>query len=154
MGASMPNPGLTAARLHHVGYLVADIMAATSHFREAFGYVVESDVIRDQLQTASVQFLRLPGDSSWLELITPLGNPSKLDGALRRGEGLHHVCYEVPEIESSMSALRGHGLLPIAKIVPGAAFGGRRITWMMSRGGLLLELLEAGIGPLSLTRTK
>lgn len=139
--------------MHHIGYLVANISESARRFVEAVGYVVESDPIADPEQTATVQFLRLPSDSVWLELVTPLGNPSKLDAALRRGEGMHHLCFEVLDIESSVDRLRRHSMRAIAPIVPAVAFGGRRITWLTNRSGTLFELVEAGEGPFCLDRT-
>ena len=141
------------ARLHHIGYLVANLSESARRFVESVGYVVESDPIADPVQTATVQFLRLPSDSVWLELVSPLGNPSKLDAALRRGEGIHHLCFEVLDIESSVDRLRRHSMRAIAPIVPAVAFGGRRITWLTNRSGTLFELVEAGEGPFCLDRT-
>lgn len=139
--------------MHHIGYLVGNISESAQRFVEAFGYVVESDSIADPEQTATVQFLRLPADSVWLELVSPLGTPSKLDAALRRGEGIHHLCFEVLDIESSVDRLRRYSIRTIAPIVPAVAFGGRRITWLTNRSGALFELVEAGEGPFCLDRT-
>ena len=139
--------------MHHIGYLVGNLAESARRFVESVGYVVESDPIADPVQTATVQFLRLPSDSVWLELVTPLGNPSKLDAALRRGEGMHHLCFEVLDIESSVDRLRRHSMRAIAPIVPAVAFGGRRITWLTNRSGTLFELVEAGEGPFCLDRT-
>jgi methylmalonyl-CoA/ethylmalonyl-CoA epimerase len=143
-------PGLTGARLHHVGYLVADITDAARRLVDAFGYVVETEVIADPAQTASVQFLRLAADSVWLELVSPLGKPSKLDGALRRGEGMHHLCFEVKAIEDSVALLQRHAMRAVAPMVPAVAFGGRRIAWLTNSSGMLFELVEQGRGPLRL----
>ena len=139
--------------MHHIGYLVGNLGESARRFVESVGYVVESDPIADPEQTATVQFLRLPSDSVWLELVSPLGNPSKLDAALRRGEGIHHLCFEVLDIESSVDRLRRHSMRAIAPIVPAVAFGGRRITWLTNRSGTLFELVEAGEGPFCLDRT-
>jgi len=146
--------GLKNARLHHVGYLVSDLAAWSRRLADAFGYSVETEPIEDPQQTASVQFLRLPGDSVWLELIAPLGTPSKLDAALRRGEGLHHLCFQVENIEDAVRGLREHSMRTIAPIVPAVAFGGRRITWLTNRSGALFELVEGGAGPLNLAQSE
>lgn len=142
--------GLKNARLHHVGYLVADMAESSRRLAESFGYSVETKPIDDPEQTASVQFLRLPGDSTWLELVSPLGTPSKLDAALRRGEGLHHLCFQVEDIEDAVRELKQHSMRVIAPIVPAVAFGGRRIAWLTNRSGALFELVESGDGPLNI----
>jgi len=137
-------------RLHHHGYLTGDLERRAASLETRFGYVRESAVVHDPVQTARVLFLRLPHDRSWLELVTPDGPNSKLTRTLqKRGEGWHHICYETTDIENS-SALREHGMLQICAPVPAAAFGGRRISWFMDATGYLTELVEAGKGPLSL----
>jgi methylmalonyl-CoA/ethylmalonyl-CoA epimerase len=137
-------------RQHHVGFLVKDIRRAAQEFTTRLGYVIESDVIEDSVQTAQVQFLRQSGTFSWLELVTPIDAQSKLANALKKGGGWHHLCYEVGDIERACAYLRDKAMLPLAEPVLATAFPGRRIAWLMDRTGLLVELLEQGSGPLSL----
>lgn len=137
-------------RLHHTGLLVRDLPTAAAGLVERFFYVVESDVIEDHVQTALVQFLRQPGTSSWLELVTPNDRASKLSRAAASGGGLHHLCYETDDIEGSVAEMRGKAMMTLCEPVPAMAFGGRRIAWLMDRSRLLVELVEAGPGPLSL----
>jgi methylmalonyl-CoA/ethylmalonyl-CoA epimerase len=137
-------------RHHHVGFLVKDITAAARDMSARLGYVAESGVIEDPVQTAIVQFFRQPGTHSWLELITPSGPDSKLTNALKKGGGLHHLCYEVDDIHRACAYLRDQAMFILAEPVPAAAFPGRRIAWLMDRSGFLVELLERGEGLLSL----
>jgi methylmalonyl-CoA/ethylmalonyl-CoA epimerase len=137
--------------LHHMGYLVADIDVAAQRYVDRFGYCIESEKIEDPIQTAYVQFLRLPGQSSWLELISPNNEISKLTKALSKGGGWHHTCYEVLNIEQACEALRVQGMLTISPPVPATAFPGRKIAWVMDREKFLVELLEAKTGVLSLS---
>jgi methylmalonyl-CoA/ethylmalonyl-CoA epimerase len=136
--------------LHHIGFLVTDIPPAAAGFMERFGYVVESPIIEDTTQTARVQFLRQPEAVNWLELITPSGLQSKLSQALQRGGGLHHLCYEVPNLEAAAEHLRQQNMLPLGRPCPATAFSGRLIAWFMDRGQMLVELLQAGPGDFSL----
>lgn len=137
-------------QLHHVGVLVKDIEAETRNFVERFRYVIESSIIEDRTQTAWVRFLRQEGASSWIELITPNGEDSKLTSALKTGGGLHHFCYEVVDLEMARNDLRKAGMMLLGAAVPAAAFPGRSIAWLMGLNRILVELLEAGNGPLSL----
>lgn len=137
-------------RIHHIGFVVHDLLEGAEHFVQAFGYRVESDCIDDSAQTARVQFLRHPGQRQWLELVAPLGERSKLHGALKRGVSLHHLCYEVENVERGLQRLRGSGFLPLGQPTPGAAYDGRRIAWAMDRLNGLVELVEAGAGARSL----
>ncbi|MBC2594326.1 VOC family protein [Ruficoccus amylovorans] len=136
--------------LHHTGYLVGDLPAAGAHFCGLLGYRVESAVIEDSAQTARVQFLRQPGADSWLELVSPASENSKLSSALKKGGGLHHLCYEVDELGAACAHLRAGGMFPLGEPVPAVAFPGRRIAWFMDARRLLVELVEAGKGVLSL----
>ena len=131
--------------LHHLGILVQDLAAAVSDFESRLGYRVESEVIEDPVQTAYVQFLRQPQTILWLELITPNGPDSKLINALRKGGGLHHLCYEVSDISQAGEHLRDRAMLLLSEPVPAVAFPGRRIAWFMDRAGLLIELLESEV---------
>ena len=94
-------------RFHHTGLLVKSMEAATALQVERYGYRIESPVIHDPVQTAFVRFLRLPGAAHWLELVSPEGERSKLAEALRkRGDGLHHLCYEVDDLDAACAHLR------------------------------------------------
>ncbi len=141
-------------QLHHIGYLVADIPASADEFVARFGYVVESPVIVDPVQTAHVQLLRQPGAGHWLELIAPMDSGSKLSKALERGGGWHHVCYEVPNLPQACQQLRDQGLLPLGSIQPAKAFSGRPLAWFMDRAKLLVELVESGPGDFSLANLR
>jgi methylmalonyl-CoA/ethylmalonyl-CoA epimerase len=137
--------------LHHIGMLVRDIEAATQLQVARYGYQIESDIIHDPIQTARVRFLRLSNATNWLELVAPEDEGSKLFNALtKRGEGLHHLCYEVSDLAAAITHLREGRQLLLSGPTPAVAFGGRCIAWFMDRTGLLTELVEAGTGPLTL----
>lgn len=135
---------------HHTGLLVKDLSVAAADLVSRLGYIVESDMIEDPVQTAVVQFLRQPGTFSWLELVTPNGPKSKLWRASSAGGALHHLCYETDDIEVSVAAMREKAMMTLCDPVAATAFGGRRIAWLMDSSRLLVELVEAGPGPLSL----
>lgn len=145
-----PSPA-PALALHHTGLLVKDVAWAAQHYAEVLSYRIESQPIDDPVQTARVQFLRLPGASHWLELVAPLGPGSKLANALTKGGGLHHLCYEVADIVAAVAHFRAAGCMVISEPVPAVAFPGRRIAWLMDRRRFLFELLEAGPGVLGLS---
>jgi methylmalonyl-CoA/ethylmalonyl-CoA epimerase len=131
-------------RLHHVGMLVADISKESLVYQERFGYNVHSDIIHDPRQTAYIQFLRLPEDRVYLELVSPDRPESKFSNALKKGVGLHHLCYSTNALEHSCSELRGKGMTLIQAPVSALAFHGRRIVWLMGRDRILVELVERG----------
>jgi methylmalonyl-CoA/ethylmalonyl-CoA epimerase len=132
--------------LHHVGYAVATVEPITELFVRRFGYEVCTGVIHDPAQTAYAQFLRLPGEHTYLELVAPDAPDSKLSGAIRRGGGLHHLCYSVDDIETATHELSATGMMILAPPVAAVAFNGRRVAWLCSEDGALTELLERGSG--------
>jgi len=130
-------------RLHHIGYLVGDL-AEADVFRDRFGYVVEGEIVEDPVQTAFVRFIRDPRSASLIELVMPTGPESKLTRALAKGGGLHHLCYEVDDMNRACEHLRDQGMLALADPTPAVAFGAKRIAWFMDRGAMLIELVESG----------
>ena len=135
-------------RLHHFGYLVPDIEASAGQFVARFGYKIETEVIEDPIQTAYVQFLRLPGAPSWLELIAPNGPNSLLTRALTKGGGFHHLCYEVGDLAGACNKLRSDAMHLLSEPAPAVAFDARPIAWLMDRSKFLVELVEDGPGRL------
>ena len=99
MQTSHTAPGLT---LHHVGYAVKEIAPAAEMYVRCLGYHVMTNVIHDPLQTAMLQFLRLPGDAAYLELVAPDGPESKLARTVQRRGGLHHLCFASGPLEPAV----------------------------------------------------
>lgn len=128
--------------LHHVGYAVKDIQVIADRYVSCFGYDVMTPVIQDPLQTALVQFLRLPGDRVYLELVAPDGQNSFLGNTVRKGGGLHHLCYIADSLETTIVCLEERGLRVISPPKQAIAFAGRRICWMRGEDPLLIELVE------------
>jgi len=129
-------------KLHHIGHLVKDLRVAADGYVARFGYSLGSSIIEDPVQTARVVFLRQPGVTCLIELVTPTGPDSKLENALRKGITLHHLCYEIDDIHAACEYLRERNMFLISTPVSAVAFPGRKIAWLMDRGGLLIELLE------------
>ena len=128
--------------LHHVGYAVSRIEETATLYVRRFGYLAETTAIHDPLQTAIVQFLRLTGDQTYLELVAPDGPESRLANAVKRGGGLNHMCYTCGPLEAAIEALEGTAMKLISEPKPGIAFGGRRICWLLGQDPIPIELVE------------
>jgi methylmalonyl-CoA/ethylmalonyl-CoA epimerase len=61
---------------------------------------------------------------------------------LKKGGGLHHLCYEVQDLEKQLELTRSKGGLIARPPMPAEAFGGRRIAWVYTKNKLLIEYLE------------
>ncbi|MGA2052046.1 MAG: VOC family protein [Opitutales bacterium] len=137
--------------LHHIGYLADDLEAEAARWVADFGYIRDGAAHEDPVQMAKVCFLRQPGASHWLELVSPTGPKSKLANAARQKMALHHVCYETDDLPRALASLRERGWLDVGPPASGTAFGGRPIAWVMDRRRILIEILQAGPGPYNLS---
>ena len=129
-------------KIHHIGVLVKDIEAEAKRLCEACGYEIVSDIIEDKIQTAKVQFLRLPNDSSYMELISPIDECSKLSNALKKGNPLHHICYESDNSITDLQNFRNNNFLTLCEPVEAPAFNNNKIAWVMDSKKNLFELVE------------
>lgn len=129
--------------LHHLGFVVASISAAGEAFAASISARWDGEITHDPIQQARVAFFH-PVDprNPVFELVEPAGELSPVSNFLKKGGGLHHVCYEVDDLDLELLAARSAGLVIIATPAPAVAFGGRRIAWVCSKRRLLIELLE------------
>ena len=132
-------------RIHHIGWVVADVESAAAAFARSLGAEILTGAIHDPLQKASVLFLRVPADPVQWELVAPMGEGSPLTAALARGGGFHHVCYEVDNLDEALSRAKGLQGVVIRPPKPAVAFEGRRIAWVMTAERLLIEYLERNL---------
>jgi methylmalonyl-CoA/ethylmalonyl-CoA epimerase len=130
-------------KLHHVGFVVGEIAATVDGFIRSLGAQWNGRVYEDPHQKVKVTFLSTrPGDPL-IELVEPVGEDSPVRQFLReKGGGLHHVCYEVDDLERSMAEMKTRGAMIARRPKPAVAFEGRRIAWMLTAEKLLVELLE------------
>jgi methylmalonyl-CoA/ethylmalonyl-CoA epimerase len=133
-----------AGRLHHVGFVVPSIAEVAEEFARSIAGAWDGRIILDPLQGARVSFFRGPNPTDALvELVEPVDENSPVSKFLKRGGGLHHLCYLVEQLETQLQYSRSTGSLVVRPPVPAAAFGGRRIAWVYTKAKLLLEYLES-----------
>ncbi len=133
---------IPAGVIDHVGIAVRDLDATTARYQQLMGAEL---ICREAVaaQGVEVAFLELPG-SARVELIAPLGEEGSVARFLeRRGEGLHHICMLVDDIEAALAELRVGGVRLVDE-EPRAGAGGARIAFLHPEalGGVLLELKE------------
>jgi methylmalonyl-CoA/ethylmalonyl-CoA epimerase len=133
-------------RLHHVGFVVANIETAMPGFLRSLAAEWNGQVFHDPLQKVRVAFLATRAQDPLIELVEPAGDDSPVLRFLQeRGGGLHHVCYEVADLGEGLAAFRSRGALIAKRPLPAVAFGGRRIAWVITSEKLLVELLEEAV---------
>lgn len=135
-----------ALRLHHMGFVVADIATAMPAFVRSMAAEWDGQIFEDPLQRAKVAFMTTrPGDAQ-IELVQPVGESSPVQRFLQQGGGMHHLCYEVADLEAELAAFRLRGAAIASRPKPAVAFGGRRIAWVITSEKFLVELLEEKLG--------
>jgi methylmalonyl-CoA/ethylmalonyl-CoA epimerase len=129
--------------LHHVGVVVASISAVAEEFAASMSASWDGQIIHDPLQRVRVAFFN-PFDkrNPVFELVEPSGEASPVTNFLSKRVGLHHMCYEIDDLESGLQAARAAGLFVVSNPKPAVAFGCRRIAWVCSKDHLLMEFLE------------
>lgn len=140
LGSPLPTDGL---KLHHIGFVVSSIKESGQSFAIALGATWDEKIFSDPIQKVRVTFLQ--GHSRTdplLELVEPDGPESPVSGFLERAGGLHHLCYELVNLDQHLVSCKSHGITVIRPPVPAVAFGGRRIAWALTKKRLLLEFLE------------
>jgi len=131
-------------KIDHLGVAVSSIDDALAVYR-ALGL---SESKREVVASQKVITAFLPVGESNIELLQPTSSDSPVGKFLaKRGEGIHHVCFAVENLEAALADLsqKGFRLIHTAP-VPGA--GGKRVAFLHPEAGrgVLIELAEKG-GP-------
>jgi methylmalonyl-CoA/ethylmalonyl-CoA epimerase len=132
------------ARLHHIGIVVRSIEESMGGYVSSMEASWDSQIHHDPIQKVRVAFLR-PGtpEEAQIELVEPAGADSPVTRFLEQGGGgLHHLCYEVADLNAHLTRMRARGCRLAKPPAAAVAFGGRRIAWMLTPQNLLLEFLE------------
>jgi methylmalonyl-CoA/ethylmalonyl-CoA epimerase len=127
--------------LDHVAILVSDLDAAVALFRDVYGLPL-SEV--EEVPTEKVKVAIFGHGAGRIELVSPTGPDSPMAKAIeKRGEGLHHICLEVPDLASAMAALKARGA-PLLDEKPRPGAGGAQVAFVHPKGsrGVLVELRQ------------
>jgi methylmalonyl-CoA/ethylmalonyl-CoA epimerase len=128
-------------RIDHIALVVEDIDKSLEFWQEALGMKL-SHVEHVPSEKSVVAFL--PAKESEVELVQPTMEDSGVSRFLKkRGPGMHHICFEVYDIEKTMAHLREKGVRLIND-KPEIGTGGKKIAFIHpeSTHGVLVELYE------------
>jgi methylmalonyl-CoA/ethylmalonyl-CoA epimerase len=131
-------------RLHHIGFVVSAIVPSMEGFMRILGGRWDERIFEDPHQKVKVAFLTTGPAEPLVELIEPAGDDSPVRKfLLNKGGGLHHFCYETDDLEAELKQMQSLRAMLVKRPRPAVAFEGRRIAWMLTQEGLLVELLES-----------
>jgi methylmalonyl-CoA/ethylmalonyl-CoA epimerase len=131
-------------RLNHVAVAVPDLDAAARLYSGTLGATVSAPQ-RLPEHGVTIVFVDLP--NTRIELMEPLGADSPIAAFLERRPdgGIHHVCYEVDDIEAARDCLVGEGVRILGDGEPKIGAHGRPVLFLHPKDvlGTLIELEEA-----------
>ena len=128
-------------KIDHLGIAVRSIEDSLAFYRDALGLELKgAETVEDQ----GVNVALLPVGESRIELLEPVSADTPVGRFIaKRGEGLHHICYEVEDLASKLEELRSRGVRVLDGYPrPGAE--GNLVAFLhpASANGVLVELVE------------
>jgi methylmalonyl-CoA epimerase len=139
-------PGsLGIRKIHHVAVVVRDMEQSLGLYQKTLGLRLET-VVPIPSDRVQIGFLNV-GEVK-IELVSPTDDTTGVYRFLEsKGEGFHHVCFEVPDIQAALDQLAGEGLQLIDTKPRMGADGPVAFVHPKSCHGVLVELVEAPGGP-------
>jgi len=137
--------GRVFTRLDHIGVAVEDIDAALELYER--DYAMEL-VHREVVSSQGVEAVLLDVGENHVELLAPLGPDTPVGKFLaKRGPGMHHVAYQVIDIDATLASLREAGVRLIDE-QPRTGIRGSRVAFLhpKSSGGVLTEIVQPAKG--------
>jgi methylmalonyl-CoA/ethylmalonyl-CoA epimerase len=132
-------------RIDHIGVAVEDLDAAIALHETTYGMaLVHREVVAEQ----GVEAVLFDVGENHVELLRPLSEDTPVGRFLAsRGPGLHHVAYQVPDIEATLAALRQEGARLIDE-TPRTGIRDSRVAFVhpKSSGGVLTEIVQPAEG--------
>jgi len=131
-------------RLNHVAIAVRDIARASKVYCDTLGAEVSAKVAQPEHGVSTV-FITLPNTK--IELLEPLGAESPIAKFLDKNPdgGIHHVCYEVPDIRAARDRLKAQGARVLGDGEPKIGAHGKPVLFLHPKDfcGTLVELEQA-----------
>jgi len=131
-------------RLNHVAIAVPDLASATAQYRDVLGAQV-SDPVDEPDHGVTVVFVQL--DNTKVELLQPLGDESPIAKYLEKNPsgGIHHVCYEVDDIDVAARRLQDQGARVLGDGSPKIGAHKKPVLFLHPKdfNGTLVELEQA-----------
>lgn len=127
--------------IDHVGIAVSDLEAQVALYRDKMGLTFDG-IEEVPTQMARVAFFQI--GSSKIELVASTSPDGPIAKHIeRRGEGMHHVAYQVDEIKAAMAWAKDQGMQPLSETArPGAHHTLVCFLHPKTTGGVLTELVQ------------
>ena len=127
--------------IDHIAIAVGSVDAAADKLCALLGYARKTEKVVNTRQKVVVIFLA-KAHSIDIKLIEPSEDDSPLWPFVRKGGGLHHVCFAVPDVAMACDELSANGARVIAQPAPGEAFDDHLIAFCYLGFGLNAEVID------------
>ena len=129
-------------KLDHIGIVVKDIEHASLDYQRIHGLKQKTEIIHEPAHNVEVIFFETGhGAMPMIELIMPLSDTSKVSRFLKKtGGGIHHLAYEVGNINDGIDHYKSIGSIILGDIVPGAGHSNLPTVWIYTPDKSLIEL--------------
>ncbi len=143
--AAVPAQVRRLGKVHHVAVVVRDMEPALRLYRDILGLELETVM---PIPSDRVRIAFLPVGDVKVELVEPTDDTTGVARFLAsKGEGFHHVCFEVPDLAEALTRLAIEGVELIDSAPRKGAEGPVAFLHPRSCHGVLVELIEAPGGP-------
>lgn len=143
-----------ALKLDHIGFVVENINDIRELF-DTIGLNTGTDAVVNPLQKVSASFVNVGyNDDTYIEILEPVSDDSPISKFLqKRGGGLHHLCFEVDDIDKATKELNSKGFRMVVPPEDCKAYDENlnrkcqdptKIAFFIVSKGVLIELIEKG----------
>ncbi|MBE9581434.1 MAG: methylmalonyl-CoA epimerase [Proteobacteria bacterium] len=130
---------MEAKKIDHIGIAVFDLEHAKRFYEESFGLAVEHEETLGEMKIAFVPVGRVN-----IELIQPTSKEGVIARFIaKRGEGIHHIAYEVDDVGATLERLKAQGVKLLDE-TPRAGAHGKQVAFLHPKScfGVLTELVS------------
>ncbi len=128
-------------QVDHIAIAVRSVDTAADTLAALLGYTRTTTTVTNTRQRVNVLFMGKAGSID-IKLIEPSDPESPLSAFVRKGGGLHHLCFKVADVPAACAELRARGARVIAEPAPGEAFDDHLIAFLYMGLGLNVEVID------------
>lgn len=127
-------------KIHHIGYLVSDMLGAIRQF-ESLGGTLESGIVFDEDRMVDIAFIQM--DTYLVELVLPHEGSVAVGKALRKLKNTpYHLCFECDDMDCTIQNLVSDGCMVVEEPKRAVAIQCKRVAFLYSAVIGLFELVE------------
>ena len=126
-------------KISHLGMAVRDLEESRKYYEDVFGLTTSDPIVGGG---GTIHVSMIPVGDVHVELLQPVGNEGVMAKFLeKRGEGFHHICYEVDDIHAEINRMKKAGMEILGDVMDGAE--GPSICLQPTKThGVVVELVE------------